>query len=415
MPQKLLVEKQLLINDGKRYGQVVFLVGGGGCFHPDTMVKVRSSLNPKIHEKRIDSICLLTDQVCTWNIAKNEYEYLTSKSSYTLPSIGARFIEFKSKTCTETDISTICTAEHSFYFEGRGYVRAETVLGENADLVRWAKPCLTKYVPVSVYDLGTENGNYILQNGMIAHNSGKSFAIKHFLEGDKFKIYNVDYWKEAILKLQHLKNKYPELRNRDLRNAEDVAFIHQYVKSKNIESRVLNLFMLERQTGSGHLPNIIFDITGKNIEDISSMIPFLLTIGYSPENVHIVWVLADYNIAINQNKKRDRVVPEDIILKTHEGAAKTMFGVLRGNTPVGLNGSITVILNNPAHTVTWGNTKSFVIKDFKYITVKKSGHPINKESLFYSDLFSWIWQHIPRTRDTEEIIHEIENGIKFHG
>ena len=37
--------------------------------------------------------------------------------------------------------------------------------------------------------------------------SGKGFAITNFLEGDKFKVRDVDEWKKALMKVGELKKK----------------------------------------------------------------------------------------------------------------------------------------------------------------------------------------------------------------
>ena len=90
--------------------------------------------------------------------------------------------------------------------------------------------------------------------------SGKGFAIKHFLQGNKFKIRDVDEWKQAFLKLAVLKQKYAKLRKLDLRNPKDVFKLHKFVKEKGIKDKTLNLML--SQVKGGRLPNIIFDIYG---------------------------------------------------------------------------------------------------------------------------------------------------------
>ena len=60
--------------------------------------------------------------------------------------------------------------------------------------------------------------------------------------------------------------------------------------------------------------------------------------GYDSKSIHLIWVLTNYQIAVDRNKKRDRVVPDDILLDTHEGAGKTVWSVLTKILPKGLNG-----------------------------------------------------------------------------
>ena len=233
--------------------------------------------------------------------------------------------------------------------------------------------------------------------------SGKGFAIKHFLQGSKFKVRDVDEWKKAFLKIAALKNKYPKLRRLDLRKPKDVFQLHKFVKEKGIKDKTLTLMLT--QAKSGRLPNIIFDVTMKDKSDITEVLPQLMAVGYNPRDIHIVWVLTNYYVAVHQNKNRDRVVPDDIMLKTHEGAAKTMWGFIKGGTPATLDGSVHVILGGAKHTVFWKDkdgkpldgkrkgrygTDQVVIKDFKYITVKEPGRNMGKETALQAEVLTWI-------------------------
>jgi len=234
--------------------------------------------------------------------------------------------------------------------------------------------------------------------------SGKGFAINNFIEGDKYKIRDVDEWKKAYLKIGVLKNKYPEIRSLDLRKPKDVFSLHMFVKDKNIKDKSLNLML--SQAKQGRLPNIIFDITLKDKSDITETLPLLMEAGYNPKDVHVVWVLTDYTIAVQQNKSRSRVVPDDILLKTHEGAAGTMWSFINKGTPVSLDGSVHVILGGAKHTVFWkdskgkpmdGKNNKLVIKDFKYLTLKKPGKNMDNDTALRSKILSWIRENTPKT------------------
>ena len=242
--------------------------------------------------------------------------------------------------------------------------------------------------------------------------SGKGFAINNFLEGSKYKIRDVDEWKKAFLRIAVLKNKYPKLRRLDLRKPKDVFELHKFVKEKGIKDKTLDLMLTQAKIG--RLPNIIFDVTMKDKGDITDVLPQLMAVGYNPRNIHIVWVLTNYHIAVHQNKdpKRGRVVPDDIMLKTHEGAAKTMWFFIKGGTPATLDGAVHVILGGAKHTVFWKDkdgkpldgtrkgkygTDQVVIKDFKYITVKQPGKNMGKETALQGEVLKWIKDNTPRT------------------
>lgn len=242
--------------------------------------------------------------------------------------------------------------------------------------------------------------------------SGKGFAINHFIEGSKFKVRDVDEWKKAFLKIAVLKNKYPEIRRLDLRKPKDVFKLHMFVKEKGIKDTTLELML--GQAKIGKLPNIIFDVTMKDKKDITEVLPALMAIGYNPRDIHLVWVLTDYYIAVQQNKdpKRGRIVPDDILLKTHEGAASTMWKFIKKGTPATLDGSVHVILGGAKHTVFWkdedgnkldGSLKSkygtdrVVIKDFKYMTLKMPGKNMTAETAIQRELLTWIRENTPKT------------------
>lgn len=234
--------------------------------------------------------------------------------------------------------------------------------------------------------------------------SGKGFAISNFLQGNDFKIRDVDEWKKAFLKLNQEKGKFPELENLNLRNPKDVFKLHMAVKDAGIKDKTLEGLLAD--VSQDRLPNVIFDITLKEIGDITEVMPKLQEVGYDPKNVHIVWVLTNYRVAVTNNANRARVVPEDILLKTHEGAAKTMYQIVSGSIPKGINGKVAVILNNRENTIFFDRPNSKgekVIKDFTYLTVKKEGKRPIKRKEVQKQIFDWIKNNIPKTKETKEL------------
>ena len=241
--------------------------------------------------------------------------------------------------------------------------------------------------------------------------SGKGFARDHFLDSVKFKVRDVDELKQAFLTMRDKHNKYPELKGLDLRRPKDVFKLHAFVKEKGIKDRTLDLLL--GQAKEGRLPNVMFDCTLKDIDDITGVLPELLALGYDPKSIHVVWVLTNYHIAVQQNKSRPRIVPDDILLKTHEGAARTMYELLSGKVPNGVNGGIYVILGGAKHTVFYTDPKTgkpldgrdgrMVVKDFKYLKIKDPGKRMTDMTSFNSEVLSWIKGNIPKTKKTKEI------------
>ena len=238
--------------------------------------------------------------------------------------------------------------------------------------------------------------------------SGKGFAVKNFIEGEKFKVRDPDEMKKAFLRLAELKNKYPEIRGLDLRNPKDAFKLHEWIKKKRVKERTLNLLLQDARRGI--LPNILIDTTMQNKSKIQEALPALIEAGYDPKNVHIVWVLTDYAVAIKQNRdpERGRIVPDDIMLQTHEGAASTMYKFIKSGTPRGINGGVYIILGGRKNTVfytdsngkplkTGKNKDTMVVKDFSYITMKKPGSGMTSNKGLQQKAYNWMMDNAPKT------------------
>ena len=262
-----------------------------------------------------------------------------------------------------------------------------------------------------MYNQGKRYGQIVFLAG--GAGSGKGFAISNFMEKEKFKIRDVDEWKKAFLFLADTTSAYPEIAGLKLRNPQDVQKLHTFVKDKGIKSKTLDLLL--KDVNTKHLPNIMFDITMKDATDIGEALPKLLEVGYNPRNIHLTWVLTNYAIAIVNNRNRKRVVPEDIMLLSHEGAAASMYKVIKGYLPRGLNGGVRVILNNRENSIPWidPDTKevmkdhksgNIMVRDFTYLTFKKEGKSIAPEMDVKRQLLSWIADNVPKTKLTMDMV-----------
>lgn len=242
--------------------------------------------------------------------------------------------------------------------------------------------------------------------------SGKGFAIKNFVDSASFKVRDVDEWKKSFMKLDDLKKKYPEMRGLNLKDPDDVYKLHMFVKKLGVKDKTLSLML--SQAEKGRLPNIIFDVTLKDMGDIRDVLPDLIGAGYQPKDINLTWVLTNYHLAVQRNQSRERVVPDDIMLKTHKGAAQTMHGILSKPISKYLNGRIDVILNNQEHTVNFQDDKGndmtvspkfsgskTVVKDFLYLPIKQQGKGILPESVWKKTLYSWMKNNIPKVIKSE--------------
>jgi len=261
-----------------------------------------------------------------------------------------------------------------------------------------------------MYNQGKRYGQIVFLAG--GAGSGKGFAIRNFMEKEKFKVRDVDEWKRAFMEIADTTKKYPEIKGLNLKNSKDVLKLHKFVKDKGIKEKSLDLLL--RDVNARHAPNVIFDITMKDTSNIDAVIPKLLEVGYDPKNIHLTWVLTNYAVAIINNQNRPRVVADDIMLLSHEGAATSMYEVIKGKLPRGLNGSVRVILNNRDNTIPYvdPDTKkpmktsqgNILIKDFTYLTIKKEGKSIGPEMDVKRQLLGWIAANVPKTKLTRDMM-----------
>ena len=272
--------------------------------------------------------------------------------------------------------------------------------------------------------------------------SGKGFAIKNFVDSASFKIRDVDEMKKQLqilnrlgkLDIRSILKKYGrniklkdldlirkiekdgyKLQNFNLKKPDHVYALHILVKAMGIKDNTLEKLLLGKNNPET-LPNILFDITAKDITDITKVIPKLKAVGYKPENIHLTWVLTNYVTAMVNNKNRARMVPEDILLKTHEGAANTIWGIVTKALPKGMNGRVDVILNNPEHTVFFtdkdGRTINGNVKGFLSLPLKKEKGGIYAEKVWKDKLFRWVKGNAPDsiTANMEEAVNEINEA-----
>ena len=289
-----------------------------------------------------------------------------------------------------------------------------------------------------LYNNGAKYGQIVFLAG--GAGSGKGFAVQHFMQGSEFKIRDVDELKIAFQKLdalgkfttEDLLDKYGDkiserdkdlikkelidknlkMGQLDLKTPSHVYILHVLVRATDVKNKTLDLMLAGAE--KGQLPNLIFDSTFKEVSDMTDVLPKLFDAGYEPKNIHVSWVLTNYQIAIKNNKSRARVVPEDILLATHAGAAQTVYNLVTTAMPPSVQGGVYVILNNPENTIFIVDPKTNkaykdkkgnpVIKDFKYLTLKEPGKPAKKELDVKKQLLTWIKDNVPPGAvDTSEL------------
>lgn len=177
-----------------------------------------------------------------------------------------------------------------------------------------------------------KNGQVLILAG--GAGSGKGFTLSNLI-GLEGKVFDVDNLKKLVINSKHIAKLVKQysgvnVKKLNLRNPEDVKKLHYALDSpafeypKKEQKQLFDTLTTIAYSDDEHRPNLIFDVTLEKLSKFMTICTKVQDIGYKKENIHIVWILTDIKVAIEQNKGRDRVVPEDILIQTHEGASMTM-------------------------------------------------------------------------------------------
>ena len=214
--------------------------------------------------------------------------------------------------------------------------------------------------------------------------SGKGYVIQNLL-GISAKIIDVDSVKQLALKTDKIIQKVKEITGEDIskfnfKNPEHVKRIHVALSDilGVIPALQSTINKAIAQGNPDRLPNLIFDVTLKDFRKFENICKMVELMGYEKENIHLVWVINDVDVALKQNKERDRIVPDDILIDTHVGAAKTLKQIvsLTDDLKSYLNGDIWFVFNNREEadsTIRKSSTGGSFVDKANYIKLKKAG------------------------------------------
>ena len=260
-----------------------------------------------------------------------------------------------------------------------------------------------------VYDIEVkDNHNYhITTDDILVHNSGKGFVLSNLLSIEG-KVFDVDEMKKLAIASTTFASKVKaetgvDLKQLDLKNSEDVGTVHEIIGGLyKVDKKIFNTTVQSVLTAAkDRKPNLIFDVTLKDMGKLHSISKSLETMGYDKENIHLVWVMNEFDVAIEQNKKRARVVPEEIMFATHEGAALTFAKILSMGDKLKkyMNGDIFIAFNKAkidSDYVTSKNGGSY-IKKANYLQVKWKGKPQTPMNKLGLDILRKIKSYVPET------------------
>ena len=138
--------------------------------------------------------------------------------------------------------------------------------------------------------------------------SGKGYQQDNSIMIDA-KVFDVDKLKSLYVKAAKA-GKINDKKDYDFRKPEDVSALHKIVASKEYESNIKYNFFANNEK----LPNVIFDITGKNVAELKQYCEMVKKKGYKTS---LVWVVTNRDVALVQNLTRPRVVPQNVFHKIH--------------------------------------------------------------------------------------------------
>lgn len=250
-------------------------------------------------------------------------------------------------------------------------------------------------------------GNIVIMAG--GAGSGKGF-IKDELVGLEGRTFDVDELKTLASKTYLIRKKVKEKFGVDLKNltanlkdAENVRKLHviigDYLNLPDKQQRAM--FTSIMSAPPDRKPNIIFDVTLQNIRKLEKIAYQVTNIGYEKKNIHIVWVVNDIEVAKEQNKKRTRTVPIEILINTHKGVSETIKDILQmgDNLSKYMDGDIVFAFNkiNVDNEVVKSENGGTFIKHADYFYVKRAGSPPTPVKKIDKEIRSKISSYVPKS------------------
>ena len=176
--------------------------------------------------------------------------------------------------------------------------------------------------------------------------SGKSTITRKFINTTNYKILNPDDLKNLLIQAgKKGVSSFKDMANIDLNTPEGSQKVHHFMRDTKIGSRKART-MIAGLKGNKNLPNLLFDRTFSFAGEFKKISQNLVAAGYRPENIHVVFVMTDVEIAIKRNKTRSRTLPDKVVRGTNEGARKQFIQLFfkRAKGAVA-NGDYYIIIN----------------------------------------------------------------------
>ena len=237
--------------------------------------------------------------------------------------------------------------------------------------------------------------------------SGKGFVLDNLL-GIEGKVFDVDELKRLAIKTPKISQRIEkefgtDITQLNLKSPEDVSTLHQIIGDElNLpHKRQATFFANVLAQKPNTKPNVIFDVTLKDLRKLQNITRIARTMGYDSKNVHIVWVINDIEVAKKQNldPKRGRVVPVEILVNTHRGASQTMIDIM--NMGKGLkkymDGDIVFAFNkiNVDSDLQKSKAGGAFIQKSNYFYAKRSGKQVIPHRKLSDEILTKIAGYVP--------------------
>lgn len=249
-------------------------------------------------------------------------------------------------------------------------------------------------------------GNIVILAG--GAGSGKGF-IKDKLIGLEGYTFDVDALKSLASKTPAIIKKVKDELGDDLtalganlKTPENVGRLHAIIgEYLNLDDkRTQALYASILTAAPDRKPNIIFDVTLKDLQKLEKITRQVKSLGYDPKLVHIVWIVNDIEVAQKQNAARSRVVPSEILVNTHRGAAQTMLDIVNmGNSlKKYMDGDIVFAFNKVGvdSDLQKSDKGGSYVKTANYFYIKRSGMPVMALDDINADIRRKIADYVPK-------------------
>ena len=248
-------------------------------------------------------------------------------------------------------------------------------------------------------------GNIVIMAG--GAGSGKGFILNK-LVGIEGKTFDVDELKGAAAKAPAIQARIKrelgldiEKIGSDLKKPENVAKMHQIVGDYlDLDNRVKkSLYRGILLADPYRKPNLVFDVTLKDLRKLETISRQAQNLGYAKENIHIVWVVNDIEVAKTQNLRRSRTVPTEILVNTHRGASQTMLDIVSMGKTLKkyMDGDIVFAFNKVGvdSTISKSGKGGMYVKDANYFYVKRKNKDVTPADKLDKTLRMKIKSYVP--------------------